>query len=359
MVKFLKNFLQITIPTFIVIFLMLEVIFRFIIVASNTPTPIFDQEHKIIKYNNQANKEGIFSLGKVAEERYKWSVNTEGWNSAVEYPKEGERPKIAVIGDSYVEAFHVNNDESFPALLNKKNNAAVMSFGFSGAPLSQYLNMSRYVNKVFDPDVLIFTLVHNDFDESLRKYNPLPYFMTFDISQDSVVTEIPATSYTQSLSSSVWKKSAFLRYLIFNLKIVNIIQNFRAGVKKKVEANIVVDEDPKRKQEVATVIDYFCSQLIKENPNKKIVFIMDAPRVQIYNNTLHNCKVCYLNELVETATHKYNIPLIDMIEPLKENFAAHKKLFNSLLDGHWNAYGHQVVADTLHKFLVNKRLANF
>ena len=42
----------------------------------------------------------------------------------------------------------------------------VYSFGFSGAPLSQYLKWAEYSINVFNSKHLVFNIVENDFDES-------------------------------------------------------------------------------------------------------------------------------------------------------------------------------------------------
>lgn len=50
----------------------------------------------------------------------------------------------------------------------------VYSFGFSGSPLSHYLQIARYVNHTVGPDVLVFSVVHNDFSESLCEGRDVP-----------------------------------------------------------------------------------------------------------------------------------------------------------------------------------------
>ena len=97
-----------------------------------------------------------------------------GWNYPIDYYPINDKKLIAVIGDSYIEAFQVDVDKNYPFLLREKlkNDYEVYAFGKSGAPLSQYLHISRYVNRHFDPDILIFNLVHNDFDESIQELYP-------------------------------------------------------------------------------------------------------------------------------------------------------------------------------------------
>ena len=56
----------------------------------------------------------------------------------------------------------------------------VYSFGFSGAPLSQYLKWADYSIRVFNSKHLVFNIVARDFDESLLKYKNTKGFHFFD-----------------------------------------------------------------------------------------------------------------------------------------------------------------------------------
>jgi hypothetical protein len=78
----------------------------------------------------------------------RFSINENGWNSA--HPtydlEKGGNPRIAVIGDSYVEAIQVDFDKSVAEQLEKKlqdKGVEVFRYGISRAPMSQYLNMLR------------------------------------------------------------------------------------------------------------------------------------------------------------------------------------------------------------------------
>ena len=170
--RYVKGIAFITIPTLVLVAVILEVLFRTIIPASQVPQACFDGVWNIYKFC-PGQGSGVSTKGKLAHSASTWRINNAGWNSPIDYQSKGERDRIAVIGDSYVEAFQIDITESYPYLLSNALGAdyEVYSFGISGAPLSQYLNLSRYVVSEFDPDVLIFNVVHNDFEESIRKYN--------------------------------------------------------------------------------------------------------------------------------------------------------------------------------------------
>ena len=169
-VKGLKYFPLLTVPAVILTFLMLELAFRFVIPASTTPFAYFDTAEQILRLDENGPQSGTHTVGKAAQIRGRWQVNNFGWNSEIDYEmNRREKTRIAVIGDSFIVALHVDVEESMPGLLREKigDQAEVYSFGTRGAPMSQYLHMSRYVNKNSDPDILVFNIVNNDFDRSL------------------------------------------------------------------------------------------------------------------------------------------------------------------------------------------------
>jgi hypothetical protein len=225
--EFFKNLIIVSIPSLIVLFLLLEIFFRVGIPATSWPHACFDQEERIFKFCANGG-EGTYTIGKLANQRGRWRVNNHGWNSSVDYDREKTRKRIAVIGDSYIEAFQVDCDEAYPSLLREEigDRYDVFSFGMSGSPLSQYLHMSRYACRNFDPDVLIFNVRYNDFLESIFELNRGDtVMMMLSITDNSIVETTPRPDY--SFSEFSWKKrllrkSAVVRYLVFNLKIKQV-----------------------------------------------------------------------------------------------------------------------------------------
>ena len=63
---------------------------------------------------------------------------------------------------------------------NIDNKFKVYSFGFSGAPLSQYLKWAEFSVDKFNVSHLVINVVANDFDESLLKYKQSPGFHYFE-----------------------------------------------------------------------------------------------------------------------------------------------------------------------------------
>lgn len=350
----IKNFLFLTVPTLLIIFLLLELTFRFVMPASNGPDYAYDTTYQLIHFDNTRNAKGLYTFGKFAQERGEWSVNNFGWNSPYDYTKERTKKlRIAVIGDSFIEGLNVNNTSIYPFKLQSLlgNSAEVYAFGISGAPMSQYLNMSRYVHAVFNPDILIINIVHNDFDESLKENQTLPYFKTLDIT-DSILTEMPPEYYQLSFIKRTIKRSALVRYFYLNLQL-----NFDAKPKfqdkgaKEFNANIDVTQASKQQAKIQTAVDYIFKKLREENEGKQILIVMDGPRNNIYSGTTSKSNVLFLNEIAKNSAAHRNLHFIDLTAVFEHDYAQNKKKFNADIDFHWNEYGHQVVADTVYKFL--------
>lgn len=92
--------------------------------------------------------------------------------------------RVAVLGDSYTESFHVSYDEAFPTVLERELNRCaaigrpveVLNFGVSGYSNVQELQRFRHVARSFQPDavLLVFHAV-NDLHNNFRKHEQNPY----------------------------------------------------------------------------------------------------------------------------------------------------------------------------------------
>lgn len=348
--KWLKNFLLLTIPSLFILFLLLELFFRWVIPAADVPRAYFDEQEGMYYFDTTV-KDGLYTLGKFAEVRGRWHINNRSWNSAVDYDETGEKPLIAVIGDSYIEALQVDTGESYPDLLRKQlpPGYSVYAFGKSGAPLSQYLHMSRYVRKYFKPRIIIVNIIYNDFAESIRSHYPeYSYFLQLDtLSKDSLY-EIPPRTRGDFLQYHPWKKliyrSALFRYCFFNLHISEMWRNWKGNRDKKFEGNIDVDEVESIKPEVHRATDYILGRLRAENPDSKFLFVMDGTRDGIYNNNGSGSKVAWMYTMMRELTGKYGFHFLDLTGPMKEDYQKHHRAFNAPIDRHWNEYGHALVA---------------
>src|SRR5438309_72885 len=118
-VRIFKNLVFITLPSILFCIILLELLFRYIIPASETPYVYFDHNNQILRYDTEGKTEGIYTIGGLTQQRSRWRINNYGWNSKIDYvPYQiRQKPLIAIIGSSYVEAFQVNIEDNIAAIL--------------------------------------------------------------------------------------------------------------------------------------------------------------------------------------------------------------------------------------------------
>lgn len=357
--KKIKENILATIIGLITVVVLLEIIFRTLLPAARLPESTFDVTYRIPKF---LPGEGQYTIGKFCIKAGKWHINTEGWNSPYEYENDS-RPKVAIIGDSYVEAFQVDVEKSVGPVLQNLTGSQyhVMSFGTSGAPLSQYLQLSRYAQK-FKPEIIVFNLVHNDFDESIAPDNtPATYLHYFQVN-DSTFKECDIQHLKKKgLVSTLLNYSATGRYLLHNLKIQEMNWGTSGAQKKATDslplynANIDVKKVTALRKEITVVTDQAIRTLRAENPDTRIIFMMDGLRKEIYENTpVEQSNIRWMTTMVSELCHQHGVEFIDLTEAFAADYQKNNTHFEYPHDWHWNEYGHRIAAQALYQQITSK-----
>jgi hypothetical protein len=215
--------------------------------------------------------------------------------------------------------------------------------------------MARYANEHFNPDILIFNLFSNDYDESIYELNPdRDHWLTLTLNEDSTITENqPKPAADVSFTERILFRSAIVRYLYINIDIVNV---WRAIMSRSdaynFEANVDIDHIQSVMEPMAKVTDYLFSTILEENEGKRIIFLHDAPRFAIYDGDLENSGVIWINEMVGEISEKYDAEYIDLTPLMFEDYMKNNRRFEFDLDSHWNEYGHDFVARVLFEYLM-------
>jgi hypothetical protein len=362
-----KTILQLSIPALVFILIGFEIIFRTIFPASNPPEACFEESNAVYHYCPNQGK-GKVTFGTNTSHRSKWFINNEGWNSSAVYKCAKKIPRIAIIGDSYVEAFEVDVDNSFPALLRAQLGTKydVYSFGMSGYPLSQYLHVSRYISCCLHPDIMIFNIVHDDFEESISEFNKEDYHLLTISILDTVIEDVqPRPNY--SFREFRWtkrllRKSAIARYLVFNAGLSfpfkNPFDKTSGSAKPKnnmqdtnYNANIEVASVKKKVASIRKAVTYIFERLRAENPDTRLIFIMDGPRNDIYHGRAKESSVLFLHQMMQEICGEMKLELLDLSNAMYEDYDEKRKKFDSAVHGPWNEYGHQFVAEQIKQYL--------
>jgi len=340
-----------------------ELCFRFVLPAPDLPAPAFIGG--VLRH--QPGQRGVYWAGDV---RAPFSINAQGWNSArADYPaRRTGGLRIAVVGDSYVEALQVPPDQSIAEDLERNLGAGaqVYRYGISGAPLSQYLHMARKAALPAKPDVLVVLMVHNDFDESWRDV-PGMYtrsFLHLRVSQgagqgvgvDSSVAEIPPAPYQQSLASRIGNLSATWRYLAYGRQIrsealrrIFLSQDQPAWY----QANIDVSDLAGRESLDRRATAYLFGRLAAESAQAgaRLLLVMDGVRGPIEQGEAgspqaqdYGSGALRLNRMVAEEAARLHIPFLDLHPVFAEDFRQRHQPFAFKTDGHWNAHAHALAA---------------
>ena len=370
----IKNFLgngALVLLSLLFSFLMAEfVVFRFILPASDYPS--LDFSGGVVKY--LPNQTGIYRIKNQIAARYR--INAAGWNSA--HPRYETGPaagkfRIAVIGDSYVEALQVNFDESLAEQLENElghERFEVYRFGISGAPLSQYLYILRNEIAAYQPDLVVVILIHNDFEESYCSAQQsvvfASSFLKLKIANHAVVAEMLPKPVPKRWLIALKEHSATWRYLALRQQMrFQILRNLILGqnAEETYQANIAISSLSENRIDNALAANYIFGEMKQwaDDRGIKLLLAMDGDRNAIYRNLAQNglaeTGALSLNSLAQQAAQQNDIPFIDLHPVFKDDFAQNHRAFNFEADGHWNVYGHRVAAHAIFQYVRELRSA--
>ena len=351
------------------------VIFRFFVEPGDVPANDF--ANGIFKY--EANQTGTWRIrNKIAAN---FSINANGWNSGHQVYRTEPQPgklRIAVIGDSYVEAFTVPSDRSLAEQLEDligSERCEVFRFAIAGAPLSQYVHMFEREVVRYRPAIAVIVLVHNDFVDSFTT-QPGRYtssFLKLHIEDGAVVDEIAPAPYASSWFDWV-RRTATMRYLYYRWQVN--LPSVKRGMltylgngggergrattnsetpNNQFEANIVLKDVDENLGDIVVATDYLLARLknIAADHGVKLVLVMDAPRNKIYHG-LRKDEVngAYrLNRIVADAADRLSIAFVDLYDTFEDDWRNYGKPFEGRADAHWNTHAHGVVANAVFEHL--------
>lgn len=325
------------------------VVFRLLLKPSDVPRN--EYADGVIRY--EPNQQGVKRVRSEINARF--SINAQGWNSAhPEYsiqPPQG-RHRIAIIGDSFVEAFQVDSDKSLAERLEACLGVEVYRFGLSGSPMSHYLHVLRHEALRYHPDCVIIVLIHNDFVESfrLRLGRYTISFLRFRI-ENGVVSEIPPRPYERPWW--YWLRgSATYRYLVDRMQLR--IQSLKDRLLKRQAAteyvaNVGTSSLEDHWSDVMAAAEYFFAEFgrISIEAGIQPVVLVESARREIYAHRGPPPLGLRLSELCRSLGDKHDVMVVDLQPAFERNFAVHAARFEFECDRHWNELGHQVAADTL------------
>lgn len=285
-------------------------------------------------------------------------INNLGFASDSDFVRDGLRPLITVIGDSFVEAWEVPNPQTMHGLLGARvaGRGRVYGIGVSGSPLSQYLAYAEMARDEFSPDGMVFVIIANDFDESLLKYKRAPGFHYFVMREGAL--ELERIDHPgQSALVKAASRSALVRYMRytvgFDLARVRDVLGPGAAAPGQFVGNVAADVSAGRVTDSKAAIATFLGQLPARSglPADRIMFVVDAIRPQLYTpGELALAERSFFGQMrthfMEQASSA-GFEVIDMTPAFISAWARDGRRFEFPNDNHWNPLGHSVVAEQI------------
>lgn len=278
-------------------------------------------------------------------------VNNAGFMNQQDYITDSKVPLLAVVGDSFIEAMQVPDDATYPALLQSNSeNMRVYSFGFSGAPLSQYLIWAQHAKQNYDNKYLIINVVGNDFDESLLKYYSFVKGFHHYVADTNGTLQLQRSDWQPKRSVETAKKSYLLSYLVRNLEVTNVKNRIQQLYNKsKYVANVAAVVDDTRFQDSYQAVDAFLRDLPQYSglAAKDVMFVIDD-RTTVYGDIVDPESYFAIMKLYfSSRARALGYTVLDTAPAFKQHFAANAQRFEFTHDWHWNSTGHAVVADAI------------
>lgn len=337
---------------FFIVFAVCEIVLRFLPVSDYLYPQTVNDESPVLKL--LPNRMITYSAGWDFKYKNTVRINNDGFVNEQDYTQNDTLPLLSIIGDSYIEALMVPYKDTVHGVLAEKlhnKKIKVYSFGFSGAPLSQYLSWASYTKKKFNNQFLVVNIVGNDFSESLRKYNNYRGGYIYSADKNGRLS-LERIDYNFTKLRFIWK-SSLARYLLLNLQTINIVNPIFNKNNGKFVGNVEAKSSEGKNRDSVKVISAFLRDLPEYSglPKNRIVLCVDGIRSSVYDSSkLLESQGSYfgiMRKELLAQTEASGFEIIDLQPIFNEYYKIHKMKFEFPTDGHWNERGHAVFAETI------------
>ena len=340
---------------------LLEVVLRFLPVSGGAYTTEVNARQPILHF--EPNHTFTAAVGPRLEYANRGRINNAGWVSDQTYDSTARTPLLALIGDSYIEAFIVPYAESVQGHLATAVGPSrrAYAFGLSGWALSQYLAVAEFVGRGYRPDAMVVNIVGNDFDESLLRYKSARGFHYFRDFPDSSL-KLERVDYARKWHYWLVRHSALWRYALGHLRLISRLKALGSSFGRTGDAepqkndyvgNVPRVVEPERVAWSKRAVDEFLAELPQRSglAPDRILFVVDGMRPQLYDPVeLARSETSYFGQMREyfmSHAREGGFEVLDMQPVFVAAYAAQRKRLEFPHDGHWNGIGHGLVADAV------------
>jgi len=275
-------------------------------------------------------------------------VNAAGFNSAREYRtgRESGVRRIAVVGDSFVEALQVDYADAFFARmeteLGRETPTEVYSFGISGNGTSQAVALVEEVVLDYRPDALVYLFIPNDVADSSPCKQRSRWSRQYALDDAGELRPLAFESYSMSPGKQLVRSSRVLRYILYQRRLLESVRAWRAGGDAGAAAGLNTDGDDACTIESWRLVEALLVRLQSRLAQAQIPWLL------VWQGAVEEDYHADKRERLRAIAARHGLPYRDFSPELR---AAAARLgvenFRIPTDGHWNAGGHAVIAEAL------------
>ncbi|MBN1347267.1 MAG: carbamoyl-phosphate synthase large subunit [Phycisphaerae bacterium] len=342
--------------------------------VTDVPRYTWDREVGPVRQPNQS---GVYIDHNV---RVPYHFNAQGWNDTREYSpvKPAETTRVIVVGDSFVEALRVPNQERFVELAQAKMSGAGRvsqwyAFGCSGFGTAQEYRLIRSRVPDYNPDLVLLLFIVNDVYDSSPYLARIPrYVPAFSLTTDGRLQALPVVPFELPLWRRVLISSAIGRYALFHAGLVNLfVQADREGEmpREQFGPHRSIDEVSggdlsERQRKSWELIEKLLSGMNDECRQRGTRFAVAWEGLQpkltacwqkrafepIPRDRDPEClgeRRYYMGEKLGPICKRHEIPYFDLTDAMLQRIEREGKRHDFPNDPHWNPLGHAAAGDAL------------
>ena len=271
---------------------------------------------------------------------------------------------IMLLGDSFVEGYSVNANETIGAFLRKEGFNAI-NIGKSGnESLVQIASLKEYVEPM-EPDYILWFYFNNDLlyldgDKSWIKSPILKkYLDDIDFSQNLIMRQEEIDSSLVNYVNHEWEKEKMNHIIIKNSEKISLIKilklyKIRLMIGFTPEPKISVNSYEWKQNEISEESKFIFKKILNNANqmvsgwNGKLYFVY----LPTYETFLTKNKNIHYDFVIKTA-NELNIPIIDIKQKVFDIHSDPLSFFPFRLFGHYNADGYKIIGETISDIIKN------
>ena len=252
-------------------------------------------------------------------------LNNYGYISTEDYHPAAH--PVLIIGDSFIQAAALNEQNHLAAHLNKALGTPVYPLYESGADLADYLALFNWGITEFQPKAVLLLISEKDV---LEAKTPEAGSYHFQCTADGC-THQRIDKPTPGLVNRLLNSSKLFRYLFDNLKI---IPNLRKTTEKPPTATANAEQNKFDQM----LVDYFLAEVDKTIGKQKIVFLIKPEYTNPGKPESH---------LFKATAQAQGFKVIDLQDVFSASHNQGTRLDFMPLDAHWNETAHHLTAQAV------------